>query len=85
MSIDLKKAAKLALGAGAAYMAVKDPEGALQVAGDLAGDATKQREELIDDSLNSFCLKIKSPFGLTKESPSIRRGFLLFNYVLITH
>ena len=47
MSIDLKKAAKLALAAGATYMAVKDPEGALQVAGDLAGDATKQKEELI--------------------------------------
>ena len=47
MSIDLKKAAKLALGAGAAYMAVKDPRGALQVAGDLAGDAVKQKEELI--------------------------------------
>ena len=47
MSIDLKKAVKLALAGGAAYMAVKDPEGALQVAGDLAGDATKQREELI--------------------------------------
>ena len=47
MSIDLKKAAKLALGAGAAYMAVKDPGGALQVAGDLAGDAVKQKEELI--------------------------------------
>ena len=47
MSIDLKKAAKLALAGGAAYMAVKDPEGALQVAGDLVGDATRQREELI--------------------------------------
>ena len=47
MSVDLKKAVKLALGAGAAYMAVKDPEGALQVAGDLAGDAIKQKEELI--------------------------------------
>ena len=47
MSVDLKKAVKLALGAGAAYMAVKDPEGALQVAGDLAGDAVRQKEELI--------------------------------------
>ena len=47
MAIDLKKAAKLALGAGAAYMAVKDPKGALIVAGDLAGDATRQKEELI--------------------------------------
>ena len=47
MSIDLKKAAKLALAGGAAYMAVKDPEGALQVAGDLVGDATRQKEELI--------------------------------------
>ena len=47
MSIDLKKAAKLALAAGATYMAVKDPDGALQVAGDLAGDAVKQKEELI--------------------------------------
>ena len=28
-------------------MAVKDPEGALQVAGDLAGDAVRQKEELI--------------------------------------
>ena len=47
MSVDLKKAVKLALGAGAAYMAVKDPDGALQVAGDLAGDAVRQKEELI--------------------------------------
>ena len=54
MSVDLKKAVKLALGAGAAYMAVKDPGGALQVAGDLAGDAIKQKEEL------GLCLSLKN-------------------------
>jgi|TARA_R100001460_G_scaffold69396_3_gene109996 5'(3')-deoxyribonucleotidase len=43
----LKKAAKLALAGGAAYMLHKDPEGALQVSGELAGDALKERQELI--------------------------------------
>ena len=43
----LKNAAKLAAAGLGAYMLHKDPKGALLVAGDLAGDATRQKEELI--------------------------------------
>jgi len=44
---NFKKILKGALGVGAAYLAVKNPDGALQVAGGLAEDALKEREELI--------------------------------------
>ena len=44
----------------------------------LAGDAVKQKEELIDGSLNSFGLKIKSPLGLTKKKPlHVKRLFII--------
>lgn len=43
----LKNAAKLAAAGLGAYMLHKDPKGALLVAGGLAGDATRQKEELI--------------------------------------
>ena len=44
---NFKKILKGALGVGAAYLAVKDPDGFLQVRGDLAKDAVKEKEALI--------------------------------------
>jgi hypothetical protein len=44
---NFKKVLKGALGVGAAYLAVKNPDGFLQVAGGLAEGALKEREELI--------------------------------------
>lgn len=43
----LKNAAKLAAAGLGAYMLHKDPKGALLVAGDLAGNAVREKEELI--------------------------------------
>jgi len=44
---NFKKILKGALGVGAAYLAVKDPDGFLKVTGDLAEDAVKEKEALI--------------------------------------
>jgi hypothetical protein len=40
---NFKKVLKGALGVGAAYLAVKNPDGFLQVAGGLAEDAVKEK------------------------------------------
>lgn len=44
---NFKKILKGALGVGAAYLAVKDPDGFLKVTGDLSEDALKEKEALI--------------------------------------